>query len=228
MKALSVGIASIVLLGSSPTSPPTGPAPIRGVTGPGFQACSLSSDGMLTATASAPAFGVRFVLYGENHRWIGEQSVFGIGQQARFQARLLASQSSIEQFDVVAMQCAALARLEECKGGPIVDNGPDLDLDSILATRDAISVRLNPHYSNYFSQQQGLLLHDQLYFVRLDDRAEVKFIVTDVSAQPMAFYFDNVKAGAHRVSFGWFQDYFVNTPHVERIEKAECFSKPSS
>jgi hypothetical protein len=231
MKTLSVLSLSVLLLSNSPAPPtPTQPAALEGSRGPGIQSCALGADGVLSAgITTSGAQDVRYIFFGDHGQWIGEQWTYDRQGPIR-ENHLLASQDSIERDDINTMSCTLLTQLNPCgrPGGWIVDEGPDIQLASLLFTREAISVEFEALYNDFFSRC-GCQLRDQLYYVRLDDRELIEAIVTGTKAQLITLRFAEVKPGLHKLFYGFVQhDYSKSAQATQRMGSSACFRMPAA
>jgi hypothetical protein len=200
-----------------------------GVQGADITSCTLDADGVLMAHSSSLRLStLRYVFYDETGHWIGEQWVDRDAQTGVI--RLLASQGSIERSDIHMMRCFAPSEdpLAACGPELHVDEGPDTSVMSLLISRTSITVQIRAFYVNFVSQAD-IKLHDQLYFVQLDNRDSIKPIVTDATTQLIALFFGNVKPGRHKISYGNFEDENSTDPRgVQRLSKTACFTIPAT
>jgi hypothetical protein len=229
VKALSVLSLSILVLASSPAPPvPTPRATLEGVAGPGIQGCAMTADGVLLAERTESAWqGIRYAFSDDHGQRMGEQWTYDRGGPIH-ERRLLASEDSIEWNEISAMSCAPLPQPDPCsQPGVVVDEGSDIQLASLLFTRDAVSVQFEAFYNDFFSRC-GCELRDQLYYVRLDDRELIESIVTGTRAQLITLRFVNVKPGLHKLFYGFVQDdYSKSPPATQRMGSSTCFRMPA-
>jgi len=225
MKTLGALSLSTLLMVSSPAlTTAVVPSAIQGVAGPGIQACALRADGVLSAELAAPN-SVRYIFYDRNGKWIGEQWT-SVLLRKPFQRRLLASPASLEQSEIATLHCDILTQLRACNQWLIVDEGPAIDLTSLLFTRDSVSAQFTAYYSNFFSTD--FQLQDELFYIQLDDRPMIEPIVTDTKEQPLTIHFADTKPGKHKLSYGVFQwDLSKDPPSLERVGSQTCFSTVS-
>jgi hypothetical protein len=176
---------------------------IPALASPSAQQCSLVGEWPWSIRATAVPSGkvLRFDLLGPRDQLIGSQLVFDSTDTVN--TPLLSPEALFPSIDEYSprVRCS-IDNSTALTSSTHVDVGPQIALHSLYLGRGAITASFYVFQEDFFAGREDEGLIEQLFSVRLDDRAPYQVQVTAKPGIDIGVRFDNVGAGAHRLLFG--------------------------